>query len=114
MIDLLYVMTGIQLFEFLLLFGIVLSVYSILHTAKQDSDCNSGSNQGLSLFLSAMAVESFTAVSPNVQVGSFVLSKGKDCFLLALCLLLHQQGTLVFFTVVVISEKPGSKFAVPS
>ncbi|NXR99494.1 TMM43 protein, partial [Oxylabes madagascariensis] len=39
-------------------------------------DHNSGTNQGLSLFLSAMAVESFTAVSPNVQVGGFVLSKG--------------------------------------
>ncbi|KAF1450535.1 Transmembrane protein 43, partial [Spheniscus mendiculus] len=39
-------------------------------------DHNSETNQGLSLFLSAMAVESFTAVSPNVQVGSFVLSKG--------------------------------------
>lgn len=76
----------------------------ILHTANQEFDHNFGTNQGLSLFLSAMAVESFTAVSPNVQVGSFVLSKGKDCFVLALCLLLHQQWTLVLSTVVVISS----------
>ncbi|NXN04062.1 TMM43 protein, partial [Sylvia borin] len=43
---------------------------------QREFDHNSGTNQGLSLFLSAMAVESFTAVSSNVQVGSFVLSKG--------------------------------------
>ncbi|KAF4789444.1 Transmembrane protein [Turdus rufiventris] len=44
-------------------------------SANQEFDHNSGTNQGLCLFLSAMAVESFTAVAPNVQVGSFVLSK---------------------------------------
>lgn len=76
----------------------------VLHTADEELDHNSRTNQGLSLFLSAMAVESFTAVSPNVQVGSFVLSKGKDCFVLALGLLLHQQWTLVLSTVVMISS----------
>lgn len=60
----------------------------ILHTASQEFVHNSGTNHELFLFPSAMAVESFTAVSPNVQVGSFVLSKGKNCFVLTSCLLL--------------------------
>lgn len=86
------------------MFDIVPFMCCILHTANQEFDHNSETNQGLSLFLSAMAVESFTAVSPNVQVGSFVLSKGKDCFVLAFCLLLHQQWTLVLSTMAVISS----------
>lgn len=86
------------------MFDIVPFMCCILHTAKQKFDHNSGTNQGLSLFLSAMAVESFTAVSPNVQVGSFVLSKGKNCFVLALCLLVYQQRTLVLSTMAVISN----------
>lgn len=86
------------------MFAIVSFLCYTLHTANQAFDHNSGTNQGLSLFLSAMAVESFTAVSPNVQVGSFVLSKGKDCFVLAFCLLLHQQWTLVLSTVAVMSS----------
>lgn len=75
---------------------------SILHTVNQEFDHNSGTNQGLCLFHSAMAVESFTAVAPNVQVGSFVLSKGKGCFVLALCLLL--QWTLILSTIAVMSS----------
>lgn len=86
------------------MFAIVPFLCYTLHTANQEFDHNSGTNQGLSLFFSAMAVESFTAVSPNVQVGSFVLSKGKDCFVLALCLLLHQQWTLVLSTIAVMSS----------
>lgn len=86
------------------MFAIVPFLCYILHTANQEFDHNSGTNQGLSLFLSAMAVESFTAVSPNVQVGSFVLSKGKDCFVLPLRLLLHQQWTLVLSTIAVLSS----------
>jgi len=84
------------------MFGIVPFMCCILHSANQEFDHNSGTNQELCLFPSAMAVESFTAVSPNVQVGSFVLSKGKGCFVLALCLMLHQQRTLFFSTMAVI------------
>lgn len=50
-----------------------------------DSLCAIGSTilEFILLFLcpcSAMAVESFTAVAPDVQVGKFFLSKGKVCF----------------------------------
>lgn len=86
------------------MFAIIPFLCCILHSANQEFDHNSGTNQGLCVFLSAMAVESFTAVAPNVQVGSFVLSKGKGCFVLALCLLLHQQWTLVLSTIAVMSS----------
>lgn len=86
------------------MFDIIPLTCCILHTADQEFDDKSGTNWALSLFLSAMAVESFTAVSPNVQVGSFVLSKGKDCSVLPLCPPLHQQWILVLSAMTVISK----------
>lgn len=89
----------------ILMFDTVPFMCFILNTVKQQFDHNYGTYQELFLFPSAMAVESFTAVSPNVQVGSFVLSKGKNCFVLTLHYLFQQlQTSLISTTVIVTSD----------